>query len=1304
MKQPTPAEVATEELDVAEPTPIAAAARSFLAREGGQWKFRVDRRTGKPSLVQGSGIPMVPGRGNALTDEVLSGLPMPDGKLGVATLAPLAGEFIELNAALMKPAVGSLELDESASSVRDKGRLASLYYQWQIDGVPVEGAYAFVRLNSGNVTQFGAPLVGDAGIATRPGISREDALKLLMNFTGDGEVHTQIGDTELLIQPENESQGDLSYRLVWKITYSVPGRIETWEGRLDAQTGDVVSFVDTNHYMRAVGGVYPRTVLDQNETRVPMPLVDIDLDGSPITSAASGAFAYSGETAISGLNGQWFNTSCQGCSNPSQPDVRVDLGIGWLDFGFGGLDEVGNGQSTPADRNTFFHLNQVRRIAKYWLPNEPWIDIPMTSNINITNTCNAVYSSGANTVNFYRSGPAGSPSECNNTGEISDVVHHEWGHGLDINTRSGPGETGEGSADTVAFHMSHGPQIGPGFRKTGAPVRNVDSQVTGLITLSNHDGFCGSGTHCGGQVYGQSGWDLAKTLRGKYGHHTGWRTSERLFFTSLPDAGSLRPTDSFPIFDAYIQADDDDGNLANGTPNGVEIYEAFNTHEIATGITNSSLPCSRPEQPNVFVTPSCEQFDISWTPIPGASDYLVLRGEVREDQAFFPIAELDAAQTSYVDTDVAEGVDYYYVVMALNLVGCESTIESPVHAKLDAQPVLTVTAAANDDTPRGNRSGFPDPGEEVDLTLTLKNVGTEPATAVTGTIVSTTPGVTILDGAVNWPAVPAGNSVASEQILRFEADDQQVVCGQAVQFQFIPDDFTGCADEVSYFEVVMGEFDGGQYVCDPTPACFTKPDFDGLASAAPGASCGEAALTWAAAISSCSNATLSYNVYRDTAPGFSPGPGNLVASGVAGTGFTDTLLDPGTQLYYVVRAFDSRSGEEENTVELGAVPPQTPDIQSPVFGGIEGASTAEDCGGTLLNWSAALETCNTPVSYEIYRSTDSGFVPGPATKIGSTLDLSFADVALTPGDSFTYVVRARDGMANEGTNDVRLTIDAGLLDAVKAQTEFEPDDAGWSAVAPNDASTGNWEWGDPVATSYQPENDATELGTQCWITGVGPTPSNNDVDGGTTTLLTSAYDMSGTVNPTLRFARWFNNNRGAGPNEASDALLIEVSDDNGTSWQQLDLISCPDNNACPLDWIDVEYPLSLLIGPSAAETRFRFTAADLGDGSLVEAGVDDFRLVDVGQGCVGCPLPVQKVTTIQVSLSGEDVVLDWTADPVAGDKYVVYKLTGPQLDVPLRIGTVEGKTFVHEGAAPAAESFRYRVSAVDDCGNESGLE
>ena len=45
--------------------------QSLAANFGGSWEVRWDLRANRPHLIQGSGIPLIPGKGNQLTHESL---------------------------------------------------------------------------------------------------------------------------------------------------------------------------------------------------------------------------------------------------------------------------------------------------------------------------------------------------------------------------------------------------------------------------------------------------------------------------------------------------------------------------------------------------------------------------------------------------------------------------------------------------------------------------------------------------------------------------------------------------------------------------------------------------------------------------------------------------------------------------------------------------------------------------------------------------------------------------------------------------------------------------------------------------------------------------------------------------------------------------------------------------------------------------------------------------------------------------------------------------------------------------------
>jgi hypothetical protein len=107
-----------------------------------------------------------------------------------------------------------------------------------------------------------------------------------------------------------------------------------------------------------------------------------------------------------------------------------------------------------------------------------------------------------------------------------------------------------------------------------------------------------------------------------------------------------------------------------------------------------------------------------------------------------------------------------------------------------------------------------------------------------------------------------------------------------------------------------------------TGVCTAPPTFAGVALVA-GAAAATCAinLSWPAATAPCGGA-VSYNVYRSTAPGFTPALANRIAAGLATTSYADASpLAVGVTYSYVVRAVDASNGAEDgNTVALGAAP------------------------------------------------------------------------------------------------------------------------------------------------------------------------------------------------------------------------------------------------------------------------------------------------------------------------------------------------------------------------------------------------
>jgi hypothetical protein len=449
-----------------------------------------------------------------------------------------------------------------------------------------------------------------------------------------------------VVAPEGEEPGErftgvagsgYRHRLVWRFVFRLEGDDSTWEVTFDAQAERVLAVRDLTVSTAATvtAGIYPTTNTDP-EVVVPLPFATVS-NGSTQNTDAAGVYDYTGGTATCTLDGQFFKMTdnCGAISLADSVDGNLAFGAsGGTDCSTPGVGGAGN---THASRSGFYHLTNINRKAITFLPGNSWLLSKVTANMNINLTCNAFWN--GSTLNFYRSGGG-----CSNTGEIAAVFLHEWGHGLDTNTGGAASENGSGEAvgDTFAFLETRDPCIGQNFQpgincpnctactgvrdvadfglagpaviaKPANVADNAGINCDRFITvfggvncpyLTNqglgfaYQGPMGYEGHCESVIASSANWDLTQSLVATLGTEPGWAAMDRIWYSSLTasksayelvSGGKCNPGATVDgcaatnWYTAFLAADDDDGNLANGTPNGCRIWSAFDAHGIACG-------------------------------------------------------------------------------------------------------------------------------------------------------------------------------------------------------------------------------------------------------------------------------------------------------------------------------------------------------------------------------------------------------------------------------------------------------------------------------------------------------------------------------------------------------------------------------------------------------------------------------------------------------------------------------------------------------------------------------------------------
>jgi fibronectin type 3 domain-containing protein len=210
--------------------------------------------------------------------------------------------------------------------------------------------------------------------------------------------------------------------------------------------------------------------------------------------------------------------------------------------------------------------------------------------------------------------------------------------------------------------------------------------------------------------------------------------------------------------------------------------------------------------------------------------------------------------------------------------------------------------------------------------------------------------------------------------------------------------------------------DGIEAVQSGSPTCTTIPsDPTGLTANATSSS--TIGLTWNAVTPPANCTISSYSVYGSKTSGFTPGSGNLIASGVTGTTYTNTGLAASTPYYYIVEAVDAdgtsgpsntATATTQGGVSCSAVPAAPTGL----------TATASSSSVIGLNWSAVTPPANCTISsYTVYGSTTSGFTPGSGNLITSGLTgTSFSDTGLSASTAYYYVVEAVDSFGTSAAS------------------------------------------------------------------------------------------------------------------------------------------------------------------------------------------------------------------------------------------------------------------------------------------------
>ncbi len=367
--------------------------------------------------------------------------------------------------------------------------------------------------------------------------------------------------------------GDSNVRKYWVAAVGEP-RVLNWESEVyHTQNGMVSGNIWATSPLQATAN---RAFPDLEVTRLS--------DGVKKTTGADGRYGFdtpAPSTEIRAkLRGPSFvinNQSGPGLESaqtgPASQPINLNLGA--------------TGEDQLAQDSAFYWANFARDLAHNILGPADLPNLPVLTNIN--QTCNAFWNGSS--LNFFKSGGG-----CPNTA-YSDVVMHEYGHGIDA-AKGGIVHAGysEGFGDSMAVLATRQPCVGRDFFGAGTCLRSASDLI--LWPAASPD------PHVVGRPYAGFSWELIQQLKQTFSDDEAYAIATRLVL----GAAAANPSDVADAVRLSFIVDDNDGNLANGTPHFRALANAADSRKIP-----------RPADPVVGGPSVAAAASFPWAPVKAVS-------------------------------------------------------------------------------------------------------------------------------------------------------------------------------------------------------------------------------------------------------------------------------------------------------------------------------------------------------------------------------------------------------------------------------------------------------------------------------------------------------------------------------------------------------------------------------------------------------------------------------------------------------------------------------------------------------------
>jgi hypothetical protein len=502
----------------------------------------------------------------------------------------------------------------------------------EVDGASIEFR---ARIDAGGARLFLVRnrLVPIGRLDAAPLLDAEGALHAAMAYLAPEPAH--VLDPGRLVVFPGVGPAPLP-RVAWRsriVLPALPMDLTTW---IDARTGELLGRFDAVRHDVAgtITVEHEERTIDDPMVASPAPWIDVTGPGGATTTDAIGWWTIPGDAGdvTAAMQGPTIVLHDGGTSAPT-PAVTfaaadgVDTDLVW----------VGSDASIEA-RDAFASFEVVRAFTELRWPTLSWLSDAVSVTVNDgSDSCNAYYWGGQ--IQFLEENPGWG---CVDFARIADVMYHEYGHGLHdhlIVTGFFDGTISEGSSDYVSATINDDPLMAIGAYGPGTWIREIETDKVYPTDLIGE-------VHADGLIWASALWDLRDEMIALYGYEDGVETTDLLVMGALQGGPNL--TDGF---EELVIADDDNGDVTDGTPHLCLISDVMTAHGIGPGPLGFFLydHDTLPDQPTDALS-----YPVEATFVIGGTDCSNFDvGQVRVRYATDPAGPFDEALLAF------DGVDAY---------------------------------------------------------------------------------------------------------------------------------------------------------------------------------------------------------------------------------------------------------------------------------------------------------------------------------------------------------------------------------------------------------------------------------------------------------------------------------------------------------------------------------------------------------------------------------------------------------------------------------------------------------------------